>query len=634
MEVRKDMRTRLGDLLVEHKLITEEELELALESQRMSNKKRLGEILIEGDHVTREELLKMLAFQLEVRYLDLDETEVDFTAAKLFPEKLALKYGCVPIRCEDGELVVAMSDPLNLQALDDLKQITRLEIVPAVADREQIEITIRRCHTSESVSSISDSIPDMEDGLFRVIKSAKDENGKEDSITDLRIQSQQAPIIKIVNIVINEAIEELATDIHVEPQSDSLVVRNRVDGVLYEKHHMPRWIHGPVVSRIKIMADMDIAEKRVPQDGKVRISLGSRHFDLRISTLPSIFGEKVAIRLLERRGGQVQMDELGFNPAHLEQMRGLNTRNQGLILVTGPTGSGKSTTLNAMLREIRTPKINIVTVEDPVEYEIPKITQVHVNPKAGLTFPFVLRSILRQDPDVIMVGEIRDPETAQIAMRAAMTGHLVLSTLHTNDAPSAVTRLANLEMPPFLIGSTLLYVLAQRLIRKLCPYCTINYEPSRQELEKIKAIIPGAASLAWKKGRGCPKCHDRGYAGRMAVGELFLVNNETRYAIENREPESVIQRLAVTGGMRTLLADFIDKVTMGATAMEEIWKVITGDEGGSKFCPSCSGPIEPAYLRCPGCGFKLKEKCTECGSPVENGWRFCPHCHEMHEHSR
>jgi type II secretory ATPase GspE/PulE/Tfp pilus assembly ATPase PilB-like protein len=358
----------------------------------------------------------------------------------------------------------------------------------------------------------------------------------------------------------------------------------------------------------------------------VRIAIASRNFDLRVSTLPAIYGEKVVIRLLERNSKSIHTDDLGFTPSQLKQMRSCNARRQGLILVTGPTGSGKSTTLHAMLREIRNPNVNIVTVEDPVEYEIPRITQVQVNQKAGLGFASVLRAMLRQDPDVIMVGEIRDPETAEIALRAAMTGHLVLSTLHTNDAPSAITRLENLGMPPFLVGSTLLYVLAQRLVRKLCTTCTTEYEPSPHEIEQIEPILPEARSLTWRKGVGCSKCHERGFAGRLAVSELLMLNNEIKSAIEANEPESIIQRLATLNGMKPLLSDFVEKASIGRTALSEIWSVVIGDSSKTGICPNCSSRIEQSFLSCPSCGFTLKEKCPECEWTLEKTWRFCPHC--------
>ncbi len=619
------MQMRLGDLLVSNGLITEDELKVALQNQNQTGRKRLGEILLEGDQISKTDLIKMLALQLELPFLDLEMTEIDAKAVKLFPEKLAYKYSCVPVRLEDNRLLVALADPLNLQAVDDLVRTTGFEIRSAVADREQIDTVIKKYHRADSATEISDSLPEL-DSLFKIVRSADIEDPHDDSITDLKSQSQQAPIIKIVNIIMNEAIEENATDIHIEPQADSLTVRDRVDGVLYEMHHLPQWIHRPVVSRIKIMAEMDIAEKRIPQDGKVRISVGSRYFDLRINTLPSIFGEKVAIRLLERRSEHVKLDELGFEKSQLEKMRHFNSRKQGLVLVTGPTGSGKSTTLNAMLREIRTPRLNLVTVEDPVEYEIPRITQVQINPKAGLTFPYVLRAILRQDPDIIMVGEIRDPETAEIALRAAMTGHLVLSTLHTNDAPSAVTRLSNLGMPNYLISSSLLYVVAQRLVRKLCMQCVEQYEPSYEEIQHVELILPQAKNLPWRKGKGCPKCKKRGYSGRLAVSELFAVNSEIREAVEAQEPESVIQSLAVLNGMKSLMEDFINKINEGVTGINEVWNVVVGEETTTGLCPHCHTRVEPSYLVCPSCGQTLKDKCPDCGRTLEKNWRFCPGC--------
>jgi type IV pilus assembly protein PilB len=619
------MRVLLGELLVNNNLITEEELNQALESQSLSNKRRLGDILLESDRISKTDLLKMLALQLEILFLDLDKAEIDSEVAKLFPEKLALKYGCLPIRKEGASLIVAMADPLNLQALDDLRQIAKAEIRPAIADREQIESHIKKYHSKDNVETISNSITES-DGTFRVVKQADGEKDTEPSVNDLKLQSQQAPIVRIVNLVINEAIQEHASDIHIEPQADSLIVRDRIDGVLYEVHQLPRWIHGAVVSRIKIMADMDIAEKRVPQDGKVRISADQGYYDLRISTLPSIFGEKVVIRLLSRKETQVTLDALGLNPGQLDQMRALSARKQGLILLTGPTGSGKSTTLNAILQEMRTPEVNIVTVEDPVEYDISKTTQVQVNPKTGLTFPNALRSILRQDPDIIMVGEIRDSETSEIVLRAAMTGHLVLSTLHTNDAPSAVTRLTNLGAPPFLVSSTLLYILAQRLVRRLCDHCAVSYEPTPEHVRRVERFIPQAARLPWRRGEGCPRCKQRGYLGRVAVGELLCVNDEVRTAIEMHESESVIQRLATLHGMKPLVADFVEKVQEGVTAITELWNVVVGDEIASRFCPSCGGTIEYFYLACPFCGHSLKEKCSHCGQQLEQHWRFCPYC--------
>ncbi len=621
------MQIRLGDLLVSNNLITEKELKMALETQRLSSKKRLGEILVESDRVSKTDLLKMLALQLEIPFLDLEKTEIDIEAVKLFPEKLALKYGCLPIRQEGDGLIVAMADPLNLQAIDDLNLITKCEIKPAVADIEQIEKTAKKHHNDETAADLSDSFSEL-GGLIHIMKLSDSENEQSESTTDLKIQSQQAPIIKIVNIVIHEAIQEHASDIHVEPQADSLIVRDRIDGLLYEMHQLPRWIHGPVVSRIKIMADMDIAEKRVPQDGKVRISVSSRYYDLRISTLPSIFGEKVVIRVLDRKESDVRLHDLGFNASQLEQMRNFNSRKQGMVLVTGPTGSGKSTTLNAILHEIRTPAVNIVTVEDPVEYDLAKITQVQVNPKTGLTFPTALRSILRQDPDIIMVGEIRDSETSEIGLRAALTGHLVLSTLHTNDAPSAVTRLINLGMPPFLISSTLLYVLAQRLIRRLCPNCSAPFEPSSSQRYQVERIFPEASRLPWRMGKGCPQCNQRGFSGRIAVAELFAITEEVRKAVEMREAESVLRRLAIVSGMKPLLTDFSEKVEAGVTALNEVWSVVIGEEMSVGICPNCGERTEQSYMACPSCGFALKDKCPSCGQKIEKNWRFCPYCQQ------
>ncbi len=621
------MQMRLGELLVKHQLVSEEALRSALESQKNLNRRRIGEILLESEMVSRTDLLKVLALQLEILFLDLDKTEIDEEAVKLFPMKLSSKYCCIPIRKEGKGLLVAMSDPLNLQVMDDLNQITKHEIKPALADPQQIQAAIKRCYGRNKVMDMANASPELE-VLFQIVSQDDFHGEQELSVADLKMQSEQAPIVRIVNVVINEAIQERASDIHVEPQADSLIVRQRIDGVLYEKHQLPQWIQPAVVSRLKIMANMDIAEKRVPQDGKIRISVNSRYFDLRISTMPTIFGEKVVIRILNRKESHVKLDDLGLSPDKITQMRSMNIRKQGLVLLTGPTGSGKSTTLNSILHELLSPEINIVTVEDPVEYDIAKTNQVQVNLKAGLTFPSALRSILRQDPDVIMVGEIRDSETAEIGIRAAMTGHLVLSTLHTNDAISAVGRLANLGLPRFLISTTLLYVLAQRLVRRLCPDCSVTFEPAQSLLQEIERVLPQAKQLPWRRGQGCPKCKQRGFQGRLAVGELLTINEEIRKAIELHEAESVLQEMAFKAGMTTLLTDFVEKVKAETTAVTEIWNVLVGQELVSLFCPGCGGRIERTYAACPACGYLLKEKCPGCSQFIDRSWRFCPHCQQ------
>ncbi|RJP17453.1 MAG: type II secretion system protein GspE [Candidatus Abyssobacteria bacterium SURF_5] len=623
------MQMRLGELLVRHQLITEEELRSALENQK-SNRRRLGEILLECEKVSRVDLLKVLALQLEILFLDLEKTEIDVEVVKLFPAKSASKYCCLPIRKEAKKLLVAMADPLNLQAIDDLNLITKCEIKPAVADPKQIQAAIKKIHSKKKVADLEISTPELE-VLFQIVHQNDMENGQDLSVADLKMQSEQAPIISIVNVVIHEAIQERASDIHIEPQADSLIVRQRVDGVLYEKHQLPQWIHPAVVSRVKIMANMDIAEKRIPQDGKIRIFVNSLYYDLRISTMPTIFGEKVVIRILNRKETHVRLVDLGLDEGKVGKMRGLNARKQGLILMTGPTGSGKSTTLNAILHELRSPEVNIVTVEDPVEYDIPKTNQVQINPKAGLTFPAALRSILRQDPDIIMVGEIRDMETAEIGIRAAMTGHLVLSTLHTNDAVSAVSRLLNLGIPGFLISSTLLYVLAQRLVRKLCPDCTVEYEPTPSQLHEIQRLVTEPRKLPWRRGEGCPKCRQKGFQGRVAVGEIFVVDDEIRKSIEMLEPESTLLEIAFKNGMNSLLADFLEKVKAGVTAMTEIWNVVVSQDSGSLVCPACGWRIERSYAACPSCGSLLKAKCHACNQIIDSSWRFCPFCQHEQE---
>ncbi|MBW3658811.1 MAG: Flp pilus assembly complex ATPase component TadA, partial [Actinobacteria bacterium] len=462
---------QLGQILVDDGLITPEELAEAQEIQRQVGKS-LGRVLIDKAYVTERDLVSALAQQIGMEFVDLQDFDVDASAVTRISDTIAKRYNAIPIKFEDGKLVVAMSDPANVFALDDIRTMTGLDVRPVVATREDILDAIRRYHRmSEEIEAIADDL-------------GGDIADEEGSLTDLRAVTEEAPIIKFVNLLITQAVNDGASDIHIEPGERELRVRYRIDGVLHEVMKSPKSIQSGVISRLKIMAEVDIAERRIPQDGRIGLVVGGKAIDLRFSTLPTVYGEKIVMRILDKTSVLLTLDDLGFLPDNEKRFKESYVKPYGMILVTGPTGSGKSTTLYATLNVKNEPGVNIITTEDPVEYRLNGINQVQVNNKAGLTFASALRSILRQDPDIVLVGEMRDHETAQIGIEAALTGHLVLSTLHTNDAPSAITRLTEMGIEPFLVGSATDSVLAQRLARRVCKKCAEMVEVDRVILKE------------------------------------------------------------------------------------------------------------------------------------------------------
>ncbi len=552
---------QLSDILLDEGLLSPADLQRARGEQQRTGKS-LGRVLIELRLIDESGLVAALAKHLGLEFVDLDERLIDPQVASLVPESLARRYGLVPVGFDPhGRLQVAMSDPSNVLALDDVRTVTDREVVPVVGTRSAISAAIDR------FLSAGDDLDDLGDGLM----------GEDDASELEAIESvvDDAPIVRFVNALISQAVRDRASDIHIEPQEREVRVRYRVDGVLHEVMQQSRKVHPAVVSRLKIMADLDIAERRIPQDGRISLRHSGKQIDLRLSTLPTVYGEKVVMRILDASSVVLELSELGFLDHNYERFEASFSKPYGMILVTGPTGSGKSTTLYATLNVINSPEVNIVTTEDPVEYRLPGISQVQINPKAGLTFPTALRSILRQDPDVILVGEMRDHETAHIGMEAALTGHLVLSTLHTNDAPSAVTRLSEMKIDPFLIASAVDCVLAQRLVRKLCGKCKQAYEPSPEELH--------AAGLPWSaddplptlfRAMGCSGCAQTGYRGRVAVHEVMIVTEEIERLIVEHASTDEIARVAAAQGMRSLRDDGLAKVLLGQTTLEEIARVI------------------------------------------------------------
>ena len=551
-------REHIGSVLVESGLVTPGDLQRARDRQAETGEP-LTRVLVAEGMVGETELVKALGRHIGVDYINLADTVIDPAAAALIPETLARRYGVIPVRFEDDSLIVAMVDPGNVLVVDDVRAITGRRVVARIATRADVEDAIRRQgRYDESVSSLADMVGG---------------DIPEDDLSKVQAAVEEAPIVKLVNTLISRAVNERASDIHIEPGEKDLRVRFRIDGVLHEIMSTPRSVSGAVVSRLKIMADLDIAERRVPQDGRVSIRVSGRPIDLRVATLPSIYGEKVVLRILDKEDAVLDLSELGFLPYSLARFEASYTKPYGAILVTGPTGSGKTTTLYSALHVLNRPEVNIITVEDPVEYRLPGITQVQVNRKAGLQFATVLKSILRSDPDIVLIGEVRDPETAKIAIEAALTGHLVLTTLHTNDAASSVGRLVDMGVEPYLVSSAVDSVLAQRLARRLCERCK-EARTASPEVVRQMGYEPADGPVTLYYAVGCRMCSETGYRGRLAINEVMLVSEEIQRMAVERRPSDEIKRIAIEQGMKTLRLDGMDKARLGMTTLEEVLRVV------------------------------------------------------------
>ena len=574
------IKKKLGDLLVEVGIITAEQLQEALEEEKIRGG-RLGETLMELGYITEDVLLAFLGKQCGVSYVSLSEYgEIDEEVIRSVPESVARHQTLVPIALEGKTLTIAMSDPLNVFAIDDLRLMTGKEINVVIASESEIKNAIEKYYGAKG--SMENILKEMElsvkdEANVEVVK--KSDTGVEDIIA-LEAAGEQAPIIKIVNLLLSGAVKSGASDIHIEPYEKTLRVRYRIDGVLHEVSAPPKKLQNAVVSRLKIMASLDIAERRLPQDGRIKIRVIGKEIDLRVSVLPTSFGEKVVMRILDASALCLDLTKLGFEPEALSIYKKNIEVPYGIILVTGPTGSGKSTTLYSTLSTLNYPDRNIITIEDPVEYVLQGINQVQARPDIGLTFAAGLRSFLRQDPDIIMVGEIRDPETAEIAINAALTGHLVFSTLHTNDAPGAMTRLNNMGIEPFLTTSTVIMVVAQRLIRVICKHCKEPYEVPADFLSSIGVkdeVIKGKKKVTLYRGKGCDNCSNTGYRGRTACFEVMEINDRIRELVLNRESTHLIKAKAREYGMVTLREVANKKLLAGITTVEEVMRVTFAD---------------------------------------------------------
>ncbi|AGA69899.1 type II secretory pathway, ATPase PulE/Tfp pilus assembly pathway, ATPase PilB [Desulfitobacterium dichloroeliminans LMG P-21439] len=568
MAIRQE-RKRLGEILIAGGALTEEQLIEALKLQK-SLGSRLGEVLVRQNFVPEEDILRTIQKQLGLPSVDLNRIVVTENILKMIPEAVARKYTVLPVEFSNGQLLVASSDPTDYYALDDIRLASGVMIKSCVAKKVDILRAIDRFYgRSEAVKAVSDFVKqtgyDQVAATSQVSVLATVHSGVEAA------DEETTPIIKFLNTIIENAVNNFASDIHIEPVDDELRVRFRIDGVLREIMRTPVGMAGPVVSRVKIMADMNIAERRLPQDGRITYLVGKKMIDLRVSTAPTMYGEKVVLRILDKSSVILEKSALGIHGDDLESFDELIAKPYGIVLVTGPTGSGKTTTLYTALNQLNTPEKNIITLEDPVEYNFKGVNQIQVNPKAGLTFARGLRSILRQDPDIIMVGEMRDNETAEIAVRSALTGHLVLSTIHTNDAPSAVTRLVDMDIEPFLISASVVGIISQRLVRKICPNCSQEYpaEPKDYALLGRSQDEP----LLLKRGGGCTYCHESGYKGRTAIFEIMPISRGHRNLIDKGATADELRAYAVEQGMTTLKMSAVDLVISGVTTIEELLRV-------------------------------------------------------------
>lgn len=548
---------KIGELLLYAGKLTNEQLEVVLEEQKSTNAK-IGEIIVQKGWLTSEDIVQALEFQLGFPRVDLGKYDINVEVTTLIPESIVRKYRLIAIDKKDGKLIVAMVDPLNFFAIDDVKLFTKMDLETVIATSEDINRVIDKFYSGESTKRVLEEFTDT--------GSSMDNDDESEELAEVTT----APIVRLLNSIVEQAIRTKASDIHIEPYQDEIRVRFRIDGDLKEIMILPRSNLSAIVTRVKIIGKMNIAEKRIPQDGRVETIINDKEVDMRISSLPTVYGEKIVIRLLDKSNFNFTKEGLGFSERNLDLFDKILSQPYGMILVTGPTGSGKTTTLYTVLKELNVIEKNVITIEDPVEYKLNGINQVIVNPKSGLTFAAGLRSILRQDPDTIMIGEIRDGETAEIAVRAAITGHLVLSTLHTNDCPSTIARLVDMGIEPYLVSSAVIGIVSQRLVKTLCPKCKQKYEASYNEKKMLE--LPQDEKLTLYKPVGCNSCN-QGYRGRAAVHELMPINENIRRLIDTNANTDEIREKALEEGMTTLFQSALVLALKGTTTFEEVMRV-------------------------------------------------------------
>ncbi|MBI1874568.1 MAG: Flp pilus assembly complex ATPase component TadA [Acidobacteria bacterium] len=626
----------IQNVLLKTGVLNRSQLERPIDEAR-KRKVPLVDALLEGRYVSEELLADTFANWSKLPRIRLAAANVQSEAIRQVSESLARKHTCMPVSVEDRTLVLAMANPLDYDAVQDLQFATGLTIKPVVASRTEIlDGVAERYSTNKHLHGMLEFVPEVTDIRMNTEDAPPPEPAQgvnitatTDSAEVAEASADDAPVVKMCNVMIRDAIEARASDIHIEPSLHTVQVRLRVDGTLRDFMQVPKWLHNALVSRLKILAKLDIAEKRLPQDGRINVQLDSRQLDMRVSTLPTLFGEKVVMRVL---GSQTvpEMGQMGLTEAQVATIRGALNQPQGMILVTGPTGSGKTTTLYSMVMARRSPELNIVTVEDPIEYRLDGITQVQVNVRAGLTFASTLRAILRQDPDVVLLGEIRDLETAQIAFQASQTGHLVLATLHTGSAIATITRLVDLGIEPFLISSSINLILAQRLARKVCDAChgrktTAVPQVAADASEGKLMRLDGLATQT------CEKCGGAGFSGRVGVYELLPIVPRIRDLIHGRASEAELRKAAQQVGVKFLMEDAQDKVKGGVTTAEEVARVVHVQEEATVLCPECRAVLGAEFAACPYCLHTLRRRCGSCGQDLRSDWKICPYCNTRSE---
>ena len=550
-------KVRIGDLLIQHGKITIEQLQEALQIQKQLNSnKKLGEILIEKGFVSEEDIIKIIATQLRINIIDFNNFELNFNLLKKVPVAVLDKYTALPIKELPKEVIVVISDPMNVDAITTLRRYLKKPIKPALALKKDIKKHIIQLKNREKAHELIDQIKKELAGTAEATE-----------------EDEDSGTMKLISHIIRISVEKGASDIHIETEEESMVVRGRIDGSLQELIIIEKELFWPLAARVKLLSNLNISEKRKPQDGRFSMELDGNHFDFRVSCLPIATGESIVIRILDKRNVTKKLEEVGISPKNLSKLEKSLKAPNGIVLVTGPTGSGKSTTLYASLNKIKNVEEKIITVEDPVEYQMKLIQQVNVNEEVGLSFAAALRSILRQDPDIIMIGEIRDLETLEIAIKAALTGHLVISTLHTNDAVSAVSRMVDMGADPFMVGAAIVAVEAQRLVKRICPHCKIKHKPNPALLEPLKGRFPSIASQTFYKGQGCDECNMTGYKGRTLISEVFTIDEALSSAIAKNTELTELEKLAKQKGYEPMFMDGLIKALKGETTLEEIYRV-------------------------------------------------------------
>jgi type IV pilus assembly protein PilB len=568
------LRERLQEILIRDNIIKKEDLDKALEEQKVSGGE-LSKILVRLNLISEEQLTEVLSEGLGMPPIDIARLQIEPKVFKIIPEEIATKYQIIPVSLMANNLTIAMADPLNIFAIDNVKALTGLNIIPILGRPSQIQQTIEKYYSQDSNEALQNIIKDIKDA--EEVELVKD-SGEPDaaSIEDL---TQEAPLIKLTDTIIQQAVMAKASDVFIEPMEKMMRIRYRIDGVIREIDRMSKALHLPVISRIKVISNLDISERRLPQDGRFKTMIANnRAVDFRVSVLPTALGEKIVLRVLDKSAGVLDIEKLGFEQTSLQRLKACAHKPHGMILSCGPTGSGKTTTLYSILKFVDSPGKNIVTIEDPVEYQMAGLNQVDIKPTVGLTFAATLRSILRQDPDVIMIGEVRDSETLDIAVKAALTGHLVISSLHTTTAAGSVVRMMNMGVEPFLICSSVIAIIGQRLLRRICPHCKESYTLAADLAAKLNVSCPSPEGLLLYRGKGCKHCFQLGYSGRVGISEILVLTPMVKEQILQRAGELKIKELGRRGGMRTMREDGMSKALAGLTTVEEVLRVTAPDE--------------------------------------------------------